>query len=219
MGTARMLQPHDNYRKRNFWSTENLNYAKPHFRLEKAARIVNKIARRRPFELLDVGCGPATLSKFLRPNIDYYGIDMAIHTPAPNFIEVDFVENRIRFGSKKFDIVVAQGVFEYVGTHQAEKFAEIKDLLKENGVFLASYVNFDHLRRNIYPMYNNIQTPEQFHRSLKRFFTVDRFFPTSHYWHHEEPARPWAKRVQMALSLNLPVVSNLFAIEYFFVCS
>src|SRR5262249_4331375 len=154
---------------------ENLNYAKPHFRLEKAARIVNKMARRRPFELLDVGCGPATLSKFLRPNIDYYGIDMAIHAPAPNLIEADFVENRIRFGSKKFDIVVAQGVFEYVGLHQSEKFAEIKELLKDKGFFLASYVNFDHLRRNIYPMYNNIQTPDEFHRSLKRFFTVDHF--------------------------------------------
>ena len=32
------------YYKRDFWSRENLNYAQPHFRLEKAARVVNRMA-------------------------------------------------------------------------------------------------------------------------------------------------------------------------------
>jgi SAM-dependent methyltransferase len=214
-----MRQLNESYHKRDFWIKENLNYAKPHFRLKKAARIVNGIARSRRLDLLDVGCGPAILRKFLRPNIRYHGIDVAIHERAANFVEADFVENPIQFHSKKFDIIVAQGVFEYVGTHQGDKFSEIRSLLKENGIFLASYVNFDHLRRNIYPLYNNVQSPIEFQQSLMRFFSVDRFFPTSHYWHHEEPTQRWVKYLQMNISLNVPVISTLFAVEYFFVCS
>ena len=54
----------------------------------------------------------------LHPNIQYYGIDIAIHDPAPNLIEADFLEAPIRFDGKRFDMVVAQGVFEYVGNLQ-----------------------------------------------------------------------------------------------------
>lgn len=42
--------------KRDFWSKENLKFAQPHFRLEKAARIVNKVAQGKECDLLDVGC-------------------------------------------------------------------------------------------------------------------------------------------------------------------
>lgn len=45
------------YYKRDFWSQENLKYARPHFRLEKAARIINGLSRGRERSLLDVGCG------------------------------------------------------------------------------------------------------------------------------------------------------------------
>ena len=30
--------------KKDFWDEENLNYAEPHFRAQKVARLVNKIA-------------------------------------------------------------------------------------------------------------------------------------------------------------------------------
>jgi hypothetical protein len=39
------------YYKRDFWIKENLNYAKPHFRLEKAARVVNRIAGGKEWDL------------------------------------------------------------------------------------------------------------------------------------------------------------------------
>jgi hypothetical protein len=57
------------YYKRDFWIKENLNYAKPHFRLEKAARVVNRIAGGKECDLLDVGCGPAALMHLLHHDI------------------------------------------------------------------------------------------------------------------------------------------------------
>src|SRR5580700_2737522 len=95
--------------KKGFWSEENLKYGKPHHRLEKSARIINRIAQGKERTLLDVGCGPATLMSLLPPNIRYHGIDIAIHGQAPNLMETDFVAEPIKFGDKTFDIVVAQG--------------------------------------------------------------------------------------------------------------
>ncbi len=69
------------YYKRDFWSTENLKFSTPHYRMRKSARIVNKIAKDRTCELLDVGCGPATLRRLIRDDIRYYGVDIAIHEP------------------------------------------------------------------------------------------------------------------------------------------
>ena len=85
------------YRKKDFWSKENLNYSRPHYRLEKSARIINRMAGTRECTLLDIGCGPATLMHLLNPSIQYYGIDIAIHDPAPNLIEADLLEMPIRF--------------------------------------------------------------------------------------------------------------------------
>ena len=133
--------------KKDFWSKENLKYSRPHYRLEKSARIINRLARGKRITLLDVGCGPAALMPLLRSNIQYYGIDIAIHDPAPNLIEADLLNTPIRFDDKRFDIVIAQGFFEYVGTFQAQKFAEISQLLNDGGIFIASYVNFGHRDR------------------------------------------------------------------------
>ena len=108
------------YYTRDFWSKENLKFVKSHFRMERAARIINAMAKGKESDLLDVGCGPATLMHFLDRNIHYYGIDIAIHEPAPNLIEADFLETPIKFGDRLFDIVLAQGVFEYVGAFQAQ---------------------------------------------------------------------------------------------------
>jgi hypothetical protein len=49
----------------------------------------------------------------LRHNIQYYGIDIAIHDPALNLIENNFLEAPIKSDNKRFDIVVAKEVFEY----------------------------------------------------------------------------------------------------------
>jgi cyclopropane fatty-acyl-phospholipid synthase-like methyltransferase len=214
-----MLQVTDKYQKHDFWGTENLKYSEPHFRLEKVARMVNRIAGDKDCDLLDVGCGPAALMRLLRKNINYHGIDIAIQNPAPYLLQRDFVENPIKFGNRRFDIIVAQGVFEYVGKFQTEKFSEISQLLNEKGTFIASYVNFNHRQRYIYAPYNNVQPFDVFRKSLSRFFRIDRVLPTSHHLHHHEPNRKIAKAIQMHVNVNIPLFSKLLAVEYFFICS
>ena len=205
--------------KKDFWSTENLKYSRPHYRLEKSARVINRLARGRRCTLLDVGCGPATLMSLLGPNIQYYGIDIAIHDPAPNLIEADFLETPIRFDDKRFDIILAQGVFEYMGNFQAQKFAEIAGLLNDRGIFVVSYVNFNHRERYIYEPYSNVQTLNDFRQSLAQHFQIHKFFPTSHNWNHSEPNRKLLKAANMHININIPFVSRALAVEYFFVCS
>jgi SAM-dependent methyltransferase len=166
-----------------------------------------------------VGCGPATLRRLLDKNITYYGIDIAIHESVPYLIQTDFLQNTIAFDDRRFDIVLAQGVFEYAGALQSKKFAEIADILAENGSFLVSYVNFDHVNIQRYHVYNNMQPFGDFKRSLSQFFTIKRIIPTSHHWHHREPNRRIMKDLQMHMNVNIPILSSRFAIEYFFVCS
>lgn len=205
--------------KRDFWITENLKYAKPHFRLEKSARIINRLARDRECSLLDVGCGPATLMNLVSENIHYYGIDIAIQSPGPNLRQTDLTKEPIAFDSRKFDIVIAQGFFEYVGGYQDQKISEIANILKQNGKFIATYVNFGHRDRQIYLPYSNIQSIRDFRAALARRFHVDRCFPTSYNWYHSEPNRRFLRESQLRLNLNIPVVGTSLAVEYFFICS
>jgi SAM-dependent methyltransferase len=207
------------YYKRDFWSKENLKFARIHYRLAKAARIAIRIAGGRDSTLLDVGCGPAALTQVLPANIHYYGIDIAIQEPAENLLEADFLENPIKFGDKKFDIVLAQGVFEYMGEFQSQKFAEIARLLNAGGTFIVSYVNFGHRNREVYEPYSNVQSFADFRTSLARHFTIDRYFPTSHNWGHAEPNRRLVKSVNMHINANIPFISPALAVEYFFICS
>jgi cyclopropane fatty-acyl-phospholipid synthase-like methyltransferase len=207
------------YYKKDFWREENLKYARPHHRLAKSARIINGIARSEERTLLDVGCGPATLMRLLDTNIHYYGIDIAIQQPAPNLIEYDFLEAPIGFGDKRFDMIVAQGVFEYIGKFQFRKFEEIAHLLKDDGVFLLSYVNFAHRDTDIYWPYSNVQSFEKFRESLACYFNIDRYFPTSHNWNHSEPNRRLVRAVNMYVNANIPIISRMLAVEYFFICS
>ncbi len=209
----------DTLHKKDFWDQENLKYSRPHYRLEKSARIINRLAQDRRCTVLDVGCGPATLMSLLRPNIQYYGIDIAIHDSAPNLLEADFLEAPIRFDDKHFDIILAQGFFEYAGNLQAQKFAEIAALLNDNGTFIVSYVNFGHRKKYIYEPYSNVQTIDDFRRSLARNFIVHKFFPTSHNWNHSEPNLKLLKAANMHLNVNVPFVSRILAVEYFFICS
>jgi SAM-dependent methyltransferase len=205
--------------KKDFWSEENLKYGRPHYRMEKAARLINRLARGQERTLLDVGCGPATLSSFLEPNIKYHGIDIAIHDPAPNLIEADFLESPIQFDGKRFDIVIAQGVFEYVGNFQSQKFAEIAQLLNEGGIFVVSYVNFDHRQRDIYWPYSNVQPFNEFRRSLAEHFKIRRFFPTSYNWNHWEPNRRLLRAANMHINVYIPIIGPVLAVEYFLICS
>ena len=209
----------DTLHKKDFWSQENLKYSRPHYRLEKSARIINRLARGRRCTLLDVGCGPATLMSLLQPNIQYYGIDIAIHDPAPNRLEADFLETPIRFDDKHFDIILAQGFFEYAGNLQTQKFAEIEGLLNDNGTFVVSYVNFGHRKRYIYEPYSNVQALNDFRQSLAQHFIIRKSFPTSHNWNHSEPNRKFLRAANMHININVPFISRILAVEYFFICS
>jgi len=207
------------YNTRDFWSKENLKFAQSHFRMEKAVRIINAIAKGGESDLLDVGCGPATLMGLLGENIHYYGMDIAIQNPAPNLIETDFLKTPIEFGGRKFDIVVAQGIFEYVGTFQSQKLAEISNLLTDVGKFIVSYWNFGHRAKEVYPPFNNIQPMNQFRESLTRYFSIDRSFPVAHNWQQHEPGRKLIRTAQMRININIPFISPVLAVEYFFICS
>jgi cyclopropane fatty-acyl-phospholipid synthase-like methyltransferase len=208
------------YYKRDFWGQENLKFSKPHFRLEKAARLINKLGAGREVDLLDLGCGPAALQPLVTPNVNYHGIDIAIQEPAPNLLEADLLANPIRFGDQKFDLVLAQGVFEYLGDRQAEKFADVAGLLKDrDSTFVVSYVNFDHRDREIYWPYSNIQSLDTWRTSLAEHFTIRRTFATSHNWHHHEPVKEPVRTLNMHLNLNVPVVSRKLAVEHFYLCS
>lgn len=205
--------------KKDFWRAENLKYSRPHLRMEKVSQIVNKLAGDRDCTLLDVGCGPATLQTLLRPNVQYNGIDIAIQAPAPNLLEADIIEAPISFGGRTFDIVVAQGFFEYVGEHQSRKFAEIARLLNPGGVFIASYVNFDHRHPEVYWPYSNVLAFSDFSRSLGEHFTIRRCFPTSYNWNHWEPSQKLVRAVNMRINMNIPLVGPVLAVQYLVLCT
>jgi len=213
-----MQRTTEKYNKRDFWIQENQKYAEPHFRLTKAARLINKIAGDSECDLLDVGCGPATLMQAVRPNVNYYGIDIAIHHAAPNLREFDFIEKPIAFDNKQFDIIIAQGVFEYIGSSQSRKFSEIARLLRADGRFIASYVNFGHRDVQIYAPYNNVRTLDEFTNGVSQYFEINELLPTSHHWHHHEPNRAYMKTLQMHINVNIPILSRFLAVEYFFIC-
>lgn len=212
----------NNFLGRDFWLEESRRYSEVHFRLEKCARILNTLSRGKSCDLLDVGCGPATLAKRLHKNINYFGIDMAIHNPAPNLLEMDITENEIKFENKTFDLIVMQGVVEYLGDFQCKKFAEIKLILKCNGKFIVTYEKFSHWKSELFDkhsIYNNMQPIEDLKNDLGSFFQIEKFFTSSHNWYRSEPRRKWLYKVQMPLRIHIPIISRLLAVEYFFVCS
>jgi SAM-dependent methyltransferase len=205
--------------KRDFWIRENRKHVPAHYRLQKSARLINAIAGPEDRDLLDVGCGPATLMRLLRPNIRYYGIDIAVHDQAPNLIEADFFERPIRFDGRGFDIVAALGVFEYMGARQDQKFREIAQLLGEHGRFVLTYTNFGHRDSRIFEAFSNVQPMVDFRRSLARHFTIEKYFPTSYNWHGGQPVRTALKSANMRVKVNVPLIGDKLAVEYFFICS
>jgi SAM-dependent methyltransferase len=206
--------------KSDFWGTENLRFAEPHFRLRKLAQVVRQVARGKgDCDLLDLGCGPAALARLMPPGVRYHGIDIAVPEPGPNLMEMDLTESPITFRNMKFDIIVAQGLFEYLGDFQSQKFAEITALLNEGGTFIVTYQNFAHRRQSIYWPYSNVRQPEDFRRDLSRFFTVERRFPGVHNWNHSHPRRKLIAAPQARLSVGVPVLSRLLAVDYFYICT
>jgi SAM-dependent methyltransferase len=207
------------YYKKDFWSEENLKYSEPHFRMRKVARLVGRLARSGENDLLDVGCGPATMSGLMPSNVHYYGIDISIPEPAPNLLEIDILKQPIAFRGMKFDFVVAQGLFEYLGEHQSQKFAEIAAVLKDDGKFVLTYQNFDHWKPSIYWPYSNVQPSADFRRELSRFFKIERRFAGVHNWNQSHPRRKLVTAPQRNLNIYVPLISPKLAVDYIYVCS
>jgi SAM-dependent methyltransferase len=207
------------FRNRDYWIVENAQYAEPSFRLQKCAAFINKMAGNRQCSLLDVGCGPAALRPLLSRNIDYCGIDIALHQSAPFLREVDTAQKPIAFDDRKFDFVMALGFFEYMGGKQDSKFLEIRKILKDDGKFILSYINFGHFRGKVWPNYNNVQSIAEMKRALSKYYRVDSCFPASHHWRQKQPGKRALRPLQMHVNFNIPVVSPMMAVEYFFICS
>jgi SAM-dependent methyltransferase len=207
------------YYARDFWSDENLKYVEPHFRMLKAARIIERLSKDRAPSLLDIGCGPATLKRLVPASVKYHGIDIAIHDADPDLREADIVKGPIAFEGRTFDIVIAQGFFEYVGDYQSQKFDEIARLVAPGGTFIASYVNFGHRNPDVYERYSNVRAIEDFRADLSRNFVIQKSIPTSHNWSHKEPTRRFVRTCNMRLNVSLPFITPQLAVQYLFVCS
>ena len=205
--------------KRDFWGKENLKFGRPWYRIEKSATADKRAGRRQRVRPSRYRLRAGALMQVLPPNIQYYGIDIAIQEPAPNLMEVDILKNPIRFGDKRFDIIIAQGLFEYLGGVQSQKFAEIAELLNDDGIFIVSYTNFRHRKKQIYHAFSNVVSMDDFRSDLAHYFDIRRCFPASHNWKHGQPARKLVKAVNMHVNANIPLISPVLAVEYFFVCS
>jgi cyclopropane fatty-acyl-phospholipid synthase-like methyltransferase len=205
--------------KKAFWDVANISFGEPWYRLQKAAGLVARLSGDRRCTLLDVGCGPGTLMRLLPGNIEYFGIDIAIHTTSPNFIEADIAREPIAFNGKRFDLVTALGLFEYVDDSQSQKFADVAEILQPDGKFVLTYTNFGHRKSRIYEAFSNIQPLDSFKQDLQRYFTVERCFPASHNWKHSQPDRRIIKAANMRVNANIPVLSPMLAVDYFFICS
>ncbi|HEX4830196.1 MAG TPA: class I SAM-dependent methyltransferase [Trebonia sp.] len=205
--------------KRDFWIQENKKHTPAHYRLRKTGAIVNQVAGARERDLLDIGCGPATLATVLRPTINYFGIDIAVQAPGPNLRELDILKQPIAWDGRRFDIVVAQGLFEYLSDRQSRKFAEIADLLTPDGKFVITYTNFGHRAKYVFEAFSNVQPMADFRADLARHFTIDRAFPTSYNWNGGQPTRKLVQALNMSFTANIPVIGPKLAVEYFFICS
>jgi SAM-dependent methyltransferase len=183
------------------------------------AWLVGKLAGTRELDLLDVGCGPGALAGLLPASVRYHGIDIAIQRPAPNLLELDLTKEPAGFRGLRFDIVVAQGVFEYLGDVQSRVLGELAGLLKDGGRFVCTYQNFLHRRASVYEPYSNVQEPAGFRRDLSRYFRIDRAFPTAFNWEHSHPRRALVRVPQERLAVNVPVIGRRLAVDYCYVCA
>ena len=132
--------------------------------------------------------------------------------------ECDILQEPISSEEARFDLIVAQGLFEYLADSHSRKLAEIADLLAPHGKFIASYVNFDHRRPNHYWPYSCIQPAAHFRARLAEHFIIEKPLPTSHNWNHHEPERWYLRMPNMHINLNMPLVTRRQGVQYVYVC-
>lgn len=137
--------------------------------------ICNSIGKDRA-KLLEVGCGPGNITKYLlskRPDFDIYGIDVA-----PNMIELaqrnnptaSFAIMDIRLINEletKYDGIVCGFCLPYLSdTDSTKLIADCYNLLNENGLIYLSFVEGD-------PSKSGFQVGNSGDRSYFYFHTLD----------------------------------------------
>ena len=106
-----------------------------------------------------------------------------------------------------------------MGNFQARKFAEIAELLNDGGLFIVSYVNFAIATGKYTGLTVMYRAIDDFRQSLTHHFKIQRFFPTSYNWNHLSLAGDLVKAANMHINVNIPFISRILAVEYFFICS
>lgn len=114
--------------------------------------VCNSIIKKKA-KILDIGCGPGNITKYLlakRPDFDIYGIDIA-----PNMIELAKKNNptanfsimdcrKISTLTTKFDGIICGFCLPYLSqTESAKLVADCNNLLNENGLIYVSFVEGD----------------------------------------------------------------------------
>jgi SAM-dependent methyltransferase len=104
-------------------------------------------------KLLDIGCGPGNITKYLlsqRPDFDIFGIDIAPNmialakknNPSANFAVLDSRE--ISTLTTKFDGIICGFCLPYLSPDESKKLLEdAYSLLHENGLIYLSFVEGD----------------------------------------------------------------------------
>jgi SAM-dependent methyltransferase len=168
-----------------YWEKRGLDFKKIHRRLLLIRSMFDMIPRL-VASVLDVGCGPAILRELLPRHVEYFGVDFA---PAiieamndPEHFEVADLNVDARcFGSRRFDLVICSGIFEYV--HDADGFLRfLETKAQPDGYLIFTYTNRQHFRslpamlrgqRPTYvdPHYNFVTIPETITLLKKHGFT------------------------------------------------
>lgn len=114
--------------------------------------ICNSIDKRKA-KLLDIGCGPGNITKYLlskRPDFDIFGIDIApnmielakMNNPTANFAVMD--SRRITRLDTKYDGVIGGFCLPYLSkTESEELISNSYNLLNGNGLLYLSFVEGD----------------------------------------------------------------------------
>ena len=99
--------------------------------------VYEKILKKKPLNILEVGCGTAVISNgFLQNGIDYTGVEFDKHfydfakSKSRNVIFGDFLETNFE---KKFDVLFASQVLEHIDEPNIF-FKKCNEVLNENGI-------------------------------------------------------------------------------------
>jgi len=147
-------------------------------------KIVNDLVKKKPANILDIGCGPAEILESIK-NVNYYGFDIN-----KNYIE--HAKKRYRHNSKffcekfsaekikekiKFDYVLLLGLLHHLNDKEVNfLLKDIKRVLKKNGTLLIYdpvYISNQNIIAKKFIDLDrgaNVRTKKEYFRLLKKHF-------------------------------------------------